>query len=335
MNRLQYDGEENEFWENLSTLTVQSSEYILSKASNVVSVQNIDFPNFTNPKILEYFFSGRSSDKELRFKNCSFKKFDISNFNSTLNKLNFEDCDMEDEVILTKSTYKGLKILGCKFLKNSSLLLKGFKNNDNSRIFEIRNTIFNNSLFKVVNSNLNNTVFSNIKFINTPITFEDTNVNNLHLNKIVWGKNIVSDRDTFRELKFIMENQKNFIDSNYFHSLEMEEYRKELEKTNFFENFEDKILFNINYLISNFSQSWIFPTMYLFIFSIGFFSMGYIDGGREYMEYTLNDFFKFTNPLSKNTNEFDSIYSYWFIHKIISIVFIYHIVVSLKNKMRK
>lgn len=337
IERLSCDGNEEEFWSNFSSLTPQSSEFILSKASNVVSVKNIDFPNFENPNIINYFYNNitSQSDKGFIFKNCSFKKFDISKFNPYLKNIEFEDCEFNDDVNLSKTVYGRLKIYSCKFNNNSSFLIEGFDNNQNSRIIEIKNTTFTNSSFSIKNSNLNNTLLSNLKFINTPIILKDTNVNNLHLNKIIWGKNVTSDRDTFRELKFIMENQKNFIDSSFFHSLEMIEYKKELDTTKFEERIEDKILFNLNYLISNFSQSWFLPTIYLILFSIGMFTMGYIDGGKEVMECNLNEFFKFTNPLSRNSNNYDEIYTYWFIHKMVSIIFVYHIVVSLKNKMRK
>jgi hypothetical protein len=180
---------------------------------------------------------------------------------------------------------------------------------------------------------LENTKLSNLDFTLTKVEFKNTIFEDTKLNNIKWGKFISADRDIFRQIKVVMDKQKNHIDFNFFHSLELEEYRKELKNYKWYQNIEDKIIFNLNRWSSNFSQSWIRPLILLILFSaLTYSGLCYSNNLKE---CCINNFFQFFNPLNKKViDDFENIYAIWFLHKIISIFFVYQIIIALRRKTK-
>ena len=110
---------------------------------------------------------------------------------------------------------------------------------------------------KLENINLKNAIFVDCDFseceieIKNSVSFKDT-----LFNSVKWGDDFSeprfkAKRDIFRQLKFSNDSQGNIIEANNFYSEEMRRYEKEKKSKG------DTILFYINKIISDFSQSWI------------------------------------------------------------------------------
>jgi len=73
----------------------------------------------------------------------------------------------------------------------------------------------------------------------------------LHLLK----KNPKSARDIYRQIKLSLDKQADYINANWFYSLEMKAYEKYLQSKSWKDNFQEKFIFTIHKSISNFGQS--------------------------------------------------------------------------------
>lgn len=327
-----FEVNKEEFWENFKLLnpTVDNS-YIISKASNVVSCKCIKFPKFSEEEF-QYFFNitNNSGEKSLFFDNCIFtEELDLTKF-LNLRKVTFKNCIFEGNVDLSLPAFLLIDIDNCKFNKN--FYLKGINTTDKERNLYIRNTKFD-SLFHFEKCLLDSSIWFNVDFSKAFLKFEAVSFEGLKANEIKWSNKIEASRDTFRQLKVLMENQKNFIDSNMFYSMELNEYMKELNKTSIFSNLEDKVVFWFSKITSNFSRSWILPLFWLISLSVILYFFLFCN--KMIDMYSLNHFAQFFNPLSKNANkEFESIYWIWFLHKIFSGFFVYQFIIALKRKTR-
>jgi len=194
------------------------------------------------------------------FKDSSNEKFEKNCFNFYYTKfsnnsyLDFRDCDIKSIIIENLQNYSNfVKFTNIKILEN--LILK------------------NSNLTKIEFHNLNltkcKTAIENVSFIgHSGFTI---------FNNVKWGKNIIGNRDTFRQLKYVNDQQGNIIEANKFYSIEMKKYKEDLKKENCKTHWQDKIIFCINEKVSNFSQSWLRPLICFFIIGLFFFLLSYID----------------------------------------------------------
>lgn len=326
--------EENieDFWEKFKSLTPTANKnYIVSKASNVVSSKCIKFPKIIHDEF-QYFFSttNNSSEKRLEFDNCIFTEdLDLTKF-LNLRKLTFKSCIFNGNVDLSLPLFLLIDIDNCTFNKN--FYLKGINTTEKERNLYIKNTKFN-SLFHIEQCILDTSIWFNVDFSKAVLRLEAINFEGLKANEINWSVKVEASRDIFRQLKVLMENQKNFIDSNIFYSLELNEYMKELYQTNIFRKLEDKSVFWFSKITSNFSRSWTLPLFWLISLSILLYMFLYHN--KMIDTCSLNHFMQFFNPLSRNANEkFESIYWIWFLHKIFAGFFVYQFIIALKRKTR-
>lgn len=317
----------DDFWKLFSELDInENKEYIKAKASNSISISNIIFPSFEENTLKDYFFTSNSQNQEyLIFDNCIFdEKVDFSAYN-LLRTITITNCIFYEKVDLS---VKKIDIDNTNF--NSDLLLKDMTTKGKSNIVTIKNSSILGTL-KIKNCHLENAQFYNLDLSKATLEIIDTYLIGMKYNNIKWTKNYNCNRDTFRQLKVVMENQKNFIDANIFHSLELNEHRKELSTSG--TNMEDKILFNFNWMVSKFSRSWSRPLILLILFSVLLYCI--LCFFNLISECSINDFFKFFNPFSKTSNtDYGNIYWIWFLHKIISGFLIYHFIISLKRHTR-
>ena len=327
-----FEANKEDFWKKFKSLTpTANKDYIVSKASNVVSSKCIKFPRITQDEF-QYFFTttNNSSEKRLVFKNCIFTEdLDLTKF-LNLRQVTFKNCVFNGNVDLSLPIFVLIDIDNCTFNKN--FYLKGINTTGEQRNLYIKNIKFN-SLFHIEQCILDTSVWFNVDFSKAILRFEAINFEGLKANEINWSVKIGASRDTFRQLKVLMENQKNFIDSNVFYSFELNEYMKELNQTSLFNKLEDKLVFWFSKTTSNFSRSWSLPLFWLISLSIILYIVLYHNKMIDIC--SLNHFIQFFNPLSRNaTEEFESIYWIWFLHKIISGFFIYQFIISLKRKTR-
>ncbi len=327
-----FEVNKEEFWEQFKLLNSRvDNSYMVSKSLNSVSSKCIKFPKLSEEEF-QYFFdlTNTSSEKRLEFENCIFtEELDLTKF-MNLKKVTFKNCIFEGNVDLSLISFLLIDLDNCIFSKN--FYLKGINTTEKEQNLYIRNTKFN-SLFHFEKCVLDSSIWFNIDFSKATLKFEAVSFEGLKANEIKWSNKIEASQDTFRQLKVLMENQKNFIDSNMFYSMELNEYMKELNKTPIFSNLEDKVVFWFSKITSNFSRSWILPLFWLIFLSVMLYFFLFCNKMIDI--YSLNHFIQFFNPLSKNANkEFESIYWIWFLHKIFAGFFVYQLVVALKRKTR-
>jgi uncharacterized protein YjbI with pentapeptide repeats len=138
------------------------------------------------------------------------------------------------------------------------------------------------SNLSIINSNLNKMKFINCDFAKAKnIHIEDSDITEVKFINTDWGK-ISEDRicnklfkekpkkarETYRQLKFALDNQKDYISANEFFSLEMKAHNNYLKGKSWKEHFQDKILFSINKWTSDFGQSWFRPLIFILIFTL-------------------------------------------------------------------
>ncbi|MFH0710164.1 MAG: hypothetical protein V2A75_08160 [Pseudomonadota bacterium] len=320
------------FWSDFAELYKNNNAtYLPSRASNVLSCKCIEFPDITEASIFDYFFPSNTQIADsLNFINCKFQgEFDSSKFQK-LKNLTFDNCEFMANADISLAS--GEKIIINDSVFNANFRIIGFDSRHDSKKFDLKNCSFS-AIVDIENCILEKAKLINIDFKKATLIFKHTQFEGIKFNEVHWGKKYQANRDTFRQLKVVLENQKNFIDSQLFYSLELNEYRKELKQTKLFENIEDKFLFSFNRIVSNYGQSWTLPLFWLITLSIalymGLYCLGLI------LTYNFNDFMHFFNPLSRTAGEkFDNIYGIWFLHKIFAGFLIYQFIVAAKRKTK-
>lgn len=77
-----------------------------------------------------------------------------------------------------------------------------------------------------------------------------------------------TNRETIRIIKHSFERIGNTIEGNKYFSKEMQKYKQELETKNWTNNFQEKIVFNINAFVSDFGQNYVKPIGIIMVISI-------------------------------------------------------------------
>lgn len=314
--------DENVFWKEFQKL--KDPKYITSDNKSK-TITHVKFHKFDKSTLKTHFFhdNRHSYDKKLLFINCIFDDDTYFTEYNFIESITFFNCTFN------KTVYFELpKITNTYDIRNSTFNGNVFFNQiTQEQSLNIEHTIFNSNV-TIQRSKLNNCDFFDIDFKKSKLIITKTNLTGVRFNEIKWGSDYKITRDTFRQLKEVMELQKNFIDSNYFHSLELNEYKKQVSF--FSSEWDKKLILVINWIVSDFSRSWIRPLLFLLLGSI--FLYMYLNYLGCIKNYSFNNFVLFFNPLSKSTSEeFSHIYGIWFLHKIVSGFFVYHLIVSLKR----
>lgn len=326
------------FWPEFVEMSPSTHPTIIkSKASNVITISGIDFPSINSETLKEYFIkvSASSSRDKIIFHCCNFEDFEALKLNVFFE---FDGCSFSKDVKI-ESSIKPIKLERIEF-NCSSVEFVGISNtvcqlhlNDckfNSPV-TVRNFNFE---IEVPGHGSFPSFFSKLNFEKALTLLDVTFPKEMIFNSVVWPKEINANRDTFRQLKVCMEEQKNALQANIFHSLEMNEYRKELFAEGFFNfaNWNDKLVFLFNWAISNFTLSWFRPLVLIFVVSAVFFMWSC--GGDAFSQCGMNGYFHFMNPLNRTTEHYYAVYSIWFIHKVVLIVLSYHLIVAVKRKTK-
>lgn len=357
-----------------------SDNVYISNYSNVIE--------FINCKGLDLRFYLLNEDEKNDIRSLYIENTLIANLfieNYTINKL------------FVKQTYiKTCKLLNCRFLEEFTLLDINHRkhviehgeeillldiNFDSNAIARIEKAYFKKYEFNtirelprsfkflttkdvdnfiIVDSNLNNFIFQNLSFVNTDIFLTNSNFINDNyaiFNRVEWSKNIVADRDTFRQLKLVNDLQGNNIQANKFYSLEMEEYKKELIET--LENEAkhkniklwickirnmDYIVFKFSEIASDFSRSWVTPLKLLLYVNIVLSTFsGLTTVLFDYTKYrfalqfdviinNLSDMLEFMNIFSPDVK--GPIF-FWMLNKIFSGLLIYQFIISARRQTKR
>ena len=332
-----FDKTSPSFWTEFSSATPSEFPTQFYKAHKHFRIENLQFPSINTQTIKEYFLYDKSTAHKDRretlvFKCCHFEDFEALNIDATLV---FEGCTFEKKVELTSSG-KGVRFLHTSFMGDVIIAGSG------SRLCQLE--LIDCSFIKAVK--LSNFDFTNeqsqvtgtfpsrfnlIKFKKSLLIIDVTFSKELVFNSVTWPKKIIANRDILRQLKVCMEEQKNVLQANVFHSLEMDEYRKELSWKRP-EDWQDLLVFTLNKAISNNTLSWLRPLFLIMVVSYIFYSM--VCGWDSIFTCGWNGFFSFMSPLNRTPELYQSVYALWFIHKVVMVVLVYHLVVALKRKTK-
>ncbi|QOY52297.1 pentapeptide repeat-containing protein [Candidatus Sulfurimonas baltica] len=237
----------------------------------------------------------------ITFKGCTF--LDEANFKKYYRKspLTFNECKFEKTLLLGKTQKSQLSFYDCDFnnkdLDISESIFEDvliMKNCKNINLFDISNSTLNgfsnfmNSNF--IKADFTGTLFGDsVVFIETTfqqdIDFKYTTFNKLALFRdsvfsdtlnlrdtifkdevnFLGMKANMANRETARLIKSSFEQQKNLIESNKYHALELREKSKELS---LLKNLPEWILFKAHWISSNHSQSYILALFWIIVISI-------------------------------------------------------------------
>lgn len=335
-----------------------------------------DNVNFFNSTFEKAFFGYSTYDKNVYFFESTFKK-EVSFEHSTFqNKFEFVNSVFQNEVSFWGSIFHGkvsfldgpdkknikgiLKFHSTKFEEKSSLIIRDF----DVKSIIISNLInYSNSLrltninvldnFILVNMDLTKFEFHNLNLIKCKTTIKNVSfISSLGFtifNGVKWGNirktfDKTTDRDTFRQLKYVNEKQGNIIEANKFYSAEMKAYKKELKGEKCKTHWQDKIIFWLNEKSSNFSQNWLKPLGWFFLLGIIAFIFSnmtriitYIVGTSKLNSATflnaINEFFVYINPFNTSAGKWNP--TIWLIFKALSIFIIYQFIISLRRQTRR
>lgn len=126
----------------------------------------------------------------------------------------------------------------------------------------------------------NNTYFNdfNIENITNKVKIEKTSFLGAKFNSFEWGNISIinASRDTFRQLKYVLDEQKDYIQANNFFVMEMKKYKEELKnKSNAY--WQDKFVFFLNEKISDFGRSWFLSVLWFLFISLFIIIVNYYE----------------------------------------------------------
>ena len=268
---------------------------------------------------------------DIRFFECVF----LGNCNLTqINELIFENCTFKANVFISPKC-EVILFFNCHTIKHFSFhqLSPNFP-----EIINLKKLIIKDSSFKILS-------LQKVNFR------PDSEV------IIEWSENIIADRDTFRQLKLVNDLQGNHIHANRFYSLEMKEYKKELNEKFRIKGKDNKYkvlwykftnrdywVFKISEISSDFSNNWLKPLILLLFVSILFFSLSSMVENANKFSFDLKTFnFSFWKSNFIKFIEYSNFFNtkakgnivIWIIHRIISLYLIYQFIIAARRQTKR
>lgn len=245
-----------------------SSEHISINLVDIKVINKLEIWQFDDKNIKLEISDSNFQELELKELNLDTIKFTYKNkfinklklIDINTNNLHFDNTDFETD---SKILFENIE---CKEFNLSQL-------SQDSKYIQF-NHIKILDCFDINKIEFKNTYFNDVSIVHAKKIINKVSFVDSHLNSLEWGNinEIKAKRDIFRELKYIYDEQKSFIDANNFFAMEMESYKKELSNKPLFSNFwQEKIIFFVTKKISNFSQSWFLPLLWIFIINISFY----------------------------------------------------------------
>lgn len=302
-----------------------------------------------------------------RIKNLSFLNTELVNELIQVNNCEIEKCSLHSTVIKSQAEFSN-----CKF---NSFSFNNFRNQGSLKFLNCNSKSICNkkSHFSITNSNLGKTEFFQINFASFN---ELNIINSIVLDCIFintkWAKNITSfygdqenlylnDRkppksffsrffnlnaetldqienrkDTYKQIKYALSKQGDYVNEQLFHSWEMNAYNKTLDL--FSNNFWTKIILSLSRISSNYGISLIRPILFILILNLCIYLVILKIHNINIEFSSISDFttfLKFLNPLHKTDFElhgwaflFDSL------SRLISSYSIYNIIRATRRFIR-
>ena len=256
-----------------------------------------------------------SKDCDVYINENSIANFEIANLMNDSNYFTISNCRFCSKVVFINGNFSNLEFYNCAFEKS---------------IIFIKNVAFI--------SNTGFTIFNDLKWPEYNDFVKESTHNEDDKDYIV-----KSNRDTFRQLKYVNEKQGNIIEANKFYSAEMKAYKEEIKDEKNKTHWQDKFLFCVNWKVSKFSQNWLKPLGWFFL--LGFIAfvvsnlckiLSYLNDTSKITLTTIwnafNQFFEYLNPF--NTSPIGTTII-WFGFKVLSVFFIYQFIISLRRQTRR
>lgn len=282
---------------NIDTLMLDNVKLNSIDERWTIDLKNIEINQFKCNKL--------SILKELNFDEVKINHFTIANSNIE-KKFRIKYSQIID-TFFTDTTFEDLQLI----------------DNKNDDFIEKRE-------FRLKNTTIKSTVLDKLKLDN--FNMKDAHVSDAKIGYVKFQK---GSRETNRFFKNYYDSISDYIKADEYYRDEMEEQRK-ISK-----GFE-KINLMLNKVISNFGQSWIRPFGLIFGLGIIFYILfhfqmltteGYLFNHKMMI---WNNFWEFMNPFSKKaTEEYQDVYGWWMIHKLLTTVLIYHFIIAIKRKTKR
>jgi len=249
---------------------------------NKLRISNIDFP-----EQCEVSLSNINAD-EVEIHKCSFKK-SCYILTPNINKLSLADLTVKGEFHICSPEQGKIGYVSICGLKASDAHvsicdieiseLEITTTITKPKLFRISN-IYNIRKLSITSSVIENCVFQSISFKNTNLNFENVNVADFKFNSIEWGdisdkkicpelirENPAKARDIYRQLKFALDNQKDYITANMFYALEMKAHSRALQEHPW-KNILELPVFYIYGCVSSYGQNWLKPLFGIFLVTL-------------------------------------------------------------------
>ena len=257
----------------ISNLVKDSIEF---KNCNFKS-KNITIENNMTNFVFQNLIMSKHANIFIEIRNSTITICEITNLNNEQCNLNINNCQINNFKFL-KSIIKEFSFYNIKLNENSTLLLEDIivnkylleKLSQKSDYLQFNNIkILDNLKFNKIE--FNNTYFNNfnIENVKNKVEIEKTSFLGAKFNSFEWGNIsiIKTNRDTFRQLKYILDEQKNYIQANNFFVMEMKKYKEELKnKSNVY--WQDKFVFFLNEKISDFGRNWFLSILWFLLISL-------------------------------------------------------------------
>jgi len=207
---------------------------------------------------------------------ATIKEFIIKDLGSKINDLSLNKIDIEK--LFLKNIQAGkIKISNMNFLENSKVALEniiidsfGIK-----KILQDSEYIkFNNievlEEFSCESVEFRNTYFNDFNVEGATKNLSTTSFIDSHMNNVKWGEisKIIAPEYMFRQLKVINDKHANYVEANKFYAMEMKVHEEDLFSGKVKSSRQEKFVFWINKLVSNFGQSFLRPLGWIVVFAI-------------------------------------------------------------------
>lgn len=262
--------------DDLSIISIDSAvkfEDCTFYSKNIRISQDIAFFTLSNAQIINHSNININSSN---ISNLDIRK--LFNCNLTIEDSSF------DKIKIINSKFKTLALNNIDLKEQSTLLFEAIKVetfllerlSQDSRYLQFNNMeIFNNINFRKIE--FQNTYFNDFNADELKYNFkiEKTSFLGANFNSVSWGdiSKIDTPRDTFRELKYVHDEQKDYINADNFYVEEMKRHKNDLlqESTeNWRIHWKDKLIFLINEKLSNFGTDWLLSVMWYILVTVLF-----------------------------------------------------------------
>jgi len=319
-------------------------------SGEIMDISSIDNKSTTfsisSVNVLEKLELWKSKDENISLQINSGKFNELELNELTIKNIHFEHSKLS-KLKITKSSLDILHLFQVDFKSDSKILFEHIevdnftlKNISQDSKYIQFNHINISKKLDIDKTEFRNTYFNDFNLSNANVNINKVSFMNSHLNSIEWGNisRIKAGRDIFRELKYIYDEHANYIEANNFFTMEMESYKKELDNKSFFSNYwQEKLVFLLNKKISNFSQSWFLPLLWIFITNLSFFIFIKISlNNYNHMELlvsimTVISSLIFGRIVYEKAKKNNSIKSSFYTFQHISIIFAFILIINMFN----